>query len=109
MWPQNISHADSKTVTVCGCGTQGHISVRALSKVLPIERVFGFDTDRARAESLMNALPAELGIKLDFSDDLENALKQSDVCVTCTTGCSYCWRERAQMIYDGERLQDKLL
>jgi alanine dehydrogenase len=41
-------------------------------------------TDRAQAESLINELATELGIKIEFSDNLETALKQSDVCVTCT-------------------------
>jgi alanine dehydrogenase len=79
-----LARTDSKTVTLCGCGNQGRISVRALSMVLPIERVFAFDTDRAQAESLINDLATELGIKIEFSDNLETALKQSDVCVTCT-------------------------
>ncbi|HUE82219.1 MAG TPA: ornithine cyclodeaminase family protein [Pyrinomonadaceae bacterium] len=79
-----LARPDSKTVTVCGCGNQGRISVRALSKVLPIERVFAFDTDRAQAESLIGDLATELGIRIELSDDLETAVKESDVCVTCT-------------------------
>ena len=79
-----LARTDSKTLTVCGCGNQGRISVRALSKVLPIERIFAFDVDQSQAESLTTDLARELGIKIELTDNLETALKQSDVCVTCT-------------------------
>lgn len=79
-----LARTDSKTVTVCGCGNQGRISVKALSRVLPIEKVFAFDIDRLQAERLTKDLATELGIKIESTDDLETALKQSDVCVTCT-------------------------
>jgi ornithine cyclodeaminase/alanine dehydrogenase-like protein (mu-crystallin family) len=42
---QYLARADSKTMTVCGCGNQGRISVRTLTKVLPIEMVWAFDSD----------------------------------------------------------------
>ncbi|HKY44672.1 MAG TPA: ornithine cyclodeaminase family protein [Pyrinomonadaceae bacterium] len=79
-----LARTDSKTVTVCGCGIQGRISVRALSRVLPIEKVFAFDIDRDQTERLTNDLAVELGVKIESVDNLETALKQSDVCVTCT-------------------------
>jgi alanine dehydrogenase len=78
-----LARADSKTMTVCGCGNQGRVSVRAVSRVLPIEKVFAFDTDRAQAECFANDL-AEAGIEIEFTDDLQMALRQSDICVTCT-------------------------
>lgn len=79
-----LARTDSKTLTVCGCGNQGRISVRALSKVLPIEKVFAFDTDQSQAEDFTDDLAKEMGIKIELTDNLETALKQSDVCVTCT-------------------------
>ena len=79
-----LARSDSKTVTVCGCGIQGRISVRALSAVLPIEKVFAFDIDPDQAQSLMNDFAQEPGIKIALTDNLETALKQSDICVTCT-------------------------
>jgi alanine dehydrogenase len=79
-----LACTDSKTLTVCGCGNQGRISVRAISKVLPVERVFAFDADQSQAEGLKNDLTTELGINIELAVNLENALKQSDVCVTCT-------------------------
>src|SRR6267142_6928495 len=38
-----LANTGSKTVTICGCGNQGLVSVRALTKVLPIERVWAYD------------------------------------------------------------------
>ena len=81
---KHLARADSKTMTVCGCGTQGRISVRALSKVLPIEMVWAFDSDRVQAERLVQELANELGIRIEVTHDLEMALRQSDVCITCT-------------------------
>jgi len=79
-----LARADSKTMTVCGCGNQGRISVRALSQVLPIEMVWAFDSDRIQAERLARELAIELGIQIEFTDDLQMALRQSDICITCT-------------------------
>ena len=79
-----LARTDSKTIMVCGCGNQGRISVRALSRVLPIEMVWAFDSDRAQADRLANELANELRIKIEFAADLQMALKQSDVVVTCT-------------------------
>jgi ornithine cyclodeaminase/alanine dehydrogenase-like protein (mu-crystallin family) len=42
-----LARTESKTVTVCGCGNQGRISVQALSRVLSIEKVFAVDPDLA--------------------------------------------------------------
>src|SRR5256885_15428534 len=80
---KHLARADSKTMTVCGCGNQGRVSVRAVSRVLPIEKVFAFDIDRSQAESFAKYL-TEAGFETEFTDDLQMALRQSDVCVTCT-------------------------
>lgn len=81
---KHLARADSKTMTVCGCGNQGRISVRALARVLPLEKIFAFDTERSAAASLCHELAAELGIRIESTDDLKKALRQSDVVVTCT-------------------------
>ena len=79
-----LARTDSKTLTVCGCGNQGRISVRALSKVLPIEKIFALTPINLRLKSLKSDLATEMGIKIELTDNIETALKQSDVCVTCT-------------------------
>ena len=79
-----LARPDSKTVTICGCGNQGRISLRALTKVLPIEKAWAWDRDQAQVQTFANELAEELGIDIEVVGDLQAAVKQSDVCVTCT-------------------------
>ena len=43
------------------------------------------DTDYARAEGLAARAAGKNGVRLEAAKDLEAALRESDVCVTCTT------------------------
>lgn len=79
-----LARPDSKTVTICGCGNQGHISLRALTKVLPIERVMAYDRDEAQARRFAGELGEELRISIVAVDNLESSVAQSDICITCT-------------------------
>jgi alanine dehydrogenase len=69
-----LARMDARTVTVIGCGVQGRAQLEALKRVRPIERVFAFDADPA---AILEG--AERGV------DLEDAVAQSDVVLTCTT------------------------
>lgn len=79
-----LARRDARTATVVGCGVQGHIQVSAIAAVLPLQRVFLVDTDADRAESLAASARADLGIAVEARTDLRAALRDSDVCVTCT-------------------------
>ena len=79
-----LSRKDSKTVTVCGCGNQGTVSIKALMEVRSIEKLFAFDTDMDRAEKFVNDISKELEIEVESVTDLEKSLRQSDIVVTCT-------------------------
>src|SRR5882724_8593209 len=46
-----LAKSDSKTVTICGCGNQGTVSVQALGKVYSLEKVFAYDVNLARAQT----------------------------------------------------------
>jgi len=81
---KHLARPDSKTATICGCGNQGRISLRALSKVLPIEKVWAYDHDQAQAQRFASDFADELGIDVEITADLQTAVRQSDVCVTCT-------------------------
>ena len=41
-----LARPDSKTATICGCGTQGKIQLQYLREVLPLEKVFAVDQDK---------------------------------------------------------------
>jgi alanine dehydrogenase len=81
---KHLARADSKAVTICGCGNQGRISLRALARVLTVEQVFAYDADEAQARRFADELAEELGVEVEAVRELENAVGQSDVCVTCT-------------------------
>src|SRR5215212_3827026 len=79
-----LARSASKVATVCGCGVQGRVQLRALAQVLRIEKVFAFDCDDGRAEIFAREMSAELGVEVEAAPNLQNAVGESDVCVTCT-------------------------
>jgi len=79
-----LARADTTTVTICGCGMQGRIHLRALMHVLPIKHVFALDVDPVRARQYAQELAPELGVSISATDDLAAAVAASTVCVTCT-------------------------
>src|SRR5258705_9852597 len=60
---KHLARPDSKTVTICGCGNQGRISLRALTKVLSLEKVWAYDNDSAQAQKFASELGAELQVE----------------------------------------------
>lgn len=79
-----LARLESSVVTICGCGNQGRISLQALTKVLPLKRVYAFDKDPTLAGRFAKELSEELGIDIRATIDLGRAARRSDVCVTCT-------------------------
>lgn len=90
---KHLARSNSKTATICGCGNQGRISLRALTKVLAIEKVWAYDVDQGSAQRLASELAEELSIDIEPVDDLQTAVRQSDVCVTCTPAKKYFLKE----------------
>jgi alanine dehydrogenase len=81
---RHLARPDARTVTVCGCGTQGRAQLRALARVLPLERALAFDADASVAQAFAADLSRELGFEVAATSDLAGALARSDVCITCT-------------------------
>ncbi len=69
-----LARRDARNVGIIGCGNQGRIQLEALSRVMRIERVRAFDTDRARAERM----------SAEVAGDVMEATRDADVIVTCT-------------------------
>lgn len=84
-----LARADSRSVTICGCGTQGRIQLRSLEHLFPIEMAYAFDFDAGVAESFATDMSRELGIEVTAVRDVGSATRKSDVCVTCTPARSY--------------------
>jgi alanine dehydrogenase len=79
-----LARRDSHTATVVGCGVQGEIQLAAIHAVLPLQRALLVDTDHARAEGAAARATTRLGLRAEAAKDLRAALRESDVCVTCT-------------------------
>ncbi|HKQ76280.1 MAG TPA: ornithine cyclodeaminase family protein [Blastocatellia bacterium] len=79
-----LARDDARVATICGCGNQGRIQLKALMKVRALELVYAFDLDHARAERFACELSDELSIEAQPVCELTPAARKSDICVTCT-------------------------
>ena len=79
-----LARPESRVATICGCGNQGRVQLRALRTVLPLEQASAFDVDASQAQRFADEMSTELGIKVQAVTDLGAAARGSDVCVTCT-------------------------
>jgi ornithine cyclodeaminase/alanine dehydrogenase-like protein (mu-crystallin family) len=79
-----LARGDARTATICGCGKQGRVQLAALTHVLPIERVHAWDASADAMERFATREAAERGLDVRVAHDLEAAVRESDVVVTCT-------------------------
>ena len=88
----HLARDDARVATICGCGNQGRVQLRALSRVRRLERVFAFDSDPALAGRFADEMGRECGIRVEGVRDLPAAVRASDICITCTPAKSYFLR-----------------
>jgi alanine dehydrogenase len=80
-----LAKESSETLTICGCGNQGLISLRAILYVRKIKRIFLFDTDQSQVQKLSRQISHLSGrFEIITMFDLKSALRESDIIVTCT-------------------------
>jgi ornithine cyclodeaminase/alanine dehydrogenase len=84
-----LARPDSAVATLCGCGQQAATQLRAISAVLPLQKIYAFDTESGAAEKFAEAGAREFGITIERVRDLRSALRSSDVCITCTTATEF--------------------
>ena len=82
---RHLAHPEAAVVTVCGCGRQGRLQLCALATVLPLTRAYAVDRDSARAAGFAKEMSQAVAFEVMAADDLDAAVRASDVCVTCTT------------------------
>ena len=82
---KHLARKDSRTVTICGCGNQGRVQAMAISHIYKLKTLFLYDKSAEQAQGLAQQLTEELGIPVSAVPDLANAVRQSDICITCTT------------------------
>ena len=88
---KHLARPGSKTATICGCGNQGRVQLRALHRVLPLQHIYAFDLNESQAHGFAGELSRELGIAVEAVAEFElpAAVSRSDVCVTCTPARKY--------------------
>ena len=79
-----LAREDSRAATICGCGNQGSIQLKALLRVRHIQNVFAYDKDGEKALRFAREFASDPKISVTPTEDLSAALRQSDICVTCT-------------------------
>ncbi|HEU4416483.1 MAG TPA: ornithine cyclodeaminase family protein [Candidatus Angelobacter sp.] len=79
-----LARRDSRVATICGCGNQGRVQLRAVRQACAIEKVFAWDIREKAAEQFAAELGAEMNIQVSSTKDLAHALQASDVCISCT-------------------------
>ena len=79
-----LARPDSQTLTICGCGNQARVSLKALDNLFSFTEVFAFDRDHSQSETFASELSGETTAKVIPTSELEEAIRKSDVIVTCT-------------------------
>jgi ornithine cyclodeaminase/alanine dehydrogenase-like protein (mu-crystallin family) len=79
-----LARPEAKTAVLCGCGAQAAAQIRALARVLPLERVLAFDIERERIAALAAELTRDPGLAVEPVDELSGARRSADIVVTCT-------------------------
>ena len=79
-----LARPDSRVAAVCGCGVQGRVQLKSLAQVLRLERVYAYDRDEALSATFAGEMSGELQVEIIPARDLLGALRESDVCITCT-------------------------
>ncbi|HVF46601.1 MAG TPA: ornithine cyclodeaminase family protein [Pyrinomonadaceae bacterium] len=84
-----LARENAKTALMCGCGSQGRISLEAIMKVRKLERAFAYDLDAGQASRFAEIMSAEIGIDVTPVPAVAKAARASDISVTCTTAREY--------------------
>jgi alanine dehydrogenase len=88
-----LARPESRTVTICGCGQQARAQLHAIHLILPFGKVYAFDLNERAAKNLAAEIWADLKVDTEPVTNLQRAIQNSDVCVTCTTSREYFVRK----------------
>lgn len=79
-----LARKDSRIITICGCGNQGRIQLKALARVLHLEAAFAYDKSGELSLQYAHELASDVNFSVEPAPNLADAIRQSDICVTCT-------------------------
>jgi ornithine cyclodeaminase/alanine dehydrogenase-like protein (mu-crystallin family) len=83
---EGLCRSDAKTFTLFGVGLQGQMHLEALSLVRNWGQAWLVDIDGAKAERVAGEMGSVLGLNLQAAGSPQEAVRESDVVVTITTG-----------------------
>ncbi len=92
-----LSLPDATIATLCGCGNQGRISLKAIMKVRALTTVYAYDTDPCVAKQFAKERSEELQISVIAIDNLSKAVRESQLCITCTPSKKYFLKQEDVM------------
>jgi ornithine cyclodeaminase/alanine dehydrogenase-like protein (mu-crystallin family) len=81
---RSLARPDAAVAAVCGRGAQAGPQLEALAEVLPLSRALAWDADPARAEAFAAGFQR---LPVTAVANLEEATREAEVIVTCTTAC----------------------
>jgi alanine dehydrogenase len=80
-----LARKDAEEVGIIGTGVQGRTQIIAATKVRRVRRVKAYDVARDRCELCCRELSKELEVQVTPVDSAEEAVRDSDIVITCTT------------------------
>ncbi len=80
-----LAHDNTQVATVIGCGIQGRVQLLSLLEVLPLKKVFAFDSDRDQVDAFVEQMSSETNVEIIAVDDFADATLVSQAIVTCTS------------------------
>ncbi len=79
-----LAPSNATIATVCGCGNQGRISLKAIQRVRTLKKIFAFDIDPRQAGKFISEFGAEFEIIPVGLAELPIVLSESHIVITCT-------------------------
>lgn len=80
-----LARPGDTVVAICGCGNQGRVQLRAVSRVRPVSRVYAWDAIAEAAHRFAREMEGELGVPVVPIEELRRATPDTNLWVTCTT------------------------
>jgi ornithine cyclodeaminase/alanine dehydrogenase-like protein (mu-crystallin family) len=93
-----LARADARVATIVGTGWQARTQLEAICAVRPIEHAFAWGRDTGRLRAFCDEMTAKLGIGVEPSASITNAVREADVIATMTSA--------AEPLVTGEMLRD---
>lgn len=80
-----LARQEARVVTIVGCGVQGRAQLRSIACVRSIAEVHAYDVDAEAVRRFVAEMQPAVGVPIRAASNLRDALRASDIVVTCTT------------------------